>query len=91
MSKVRRDRLKERQEDALERQEARASRSNSEQIAHLDRILGKGKGAVKERARLAKQEAAPKKATKSKAKAKDTNPKVKQKAKDRRAADKKSK
>ena len=86
MSKARRDRLKERQEDALERHEARSARSNSEQIAHLDRILGKGKGAVKERARLAKQEAAPKKSTKEK---KPSKPKVKQKAKERRASEKK--
>lgn len=86
MSKLRRDRLKERQEDATERLAARASRSNSEQIAHLDRILGKGKGAVKERARLSALEAAPKKSIKEK---KPSKPKGKQKAKERRAAEKK--
>jgi len=37
---------------AAERQEARANRTPQEQIALLDRKLGKGKGAVKERKRL---------------------------------------
>ncbi len=86
MSKARRDRQDSRREDAIERQAARDSLSNSEQIARLDKILGKGKGAVKERARLSKQESAPKKPSKSK---KVNEPKAKQKAKDRRAAEKK--
>ena len=85
MSKARRDRQSSRREDAIERQTARDSLSNSEQIARLDKILGKGKGAVKERARLSKQDPTPKKSTKEKKAAK---PKVKQKAKDRRAAEK---
>ena len=85
MSKSRRDRQSSRREDAIERQAVRDSLSNSEQIARLDKILGKGKGAVKERARLSKQEAAPKKATKEK---KPSKPRVKQKAKERRAAEK---
>jgi hypothetical protein len=45
-----------RQEDAIERQEARDALSNEQQIAVLDRRLGKGEGAVKERARLAPDE-----------------------------------
>ena len=41
-----------RQDDAIERQEARDEMTNEQQIAVLDRRLGKGEGAVKERARL---------------------------------------
>lgn len=36
-------------------EEKRKKRSNAEQIAHLDAMFGKGKGAVKERKRLAAQ------------------------------------
>jgi hypothetical protein len=45
--------LKEiRQQEAQERAEVRASRSPEEQLAVLDKRLGKGKGAQRERARL---------------------------------------
>jgi chorismate mutase len=92
MSNTRRDRQLSRQEDAKERQEVRASRSNSEQITRLDSILGKGKGAVKERARLAKEVTVSKTSKKSKksdtTRETDAKPKAKQKAKERRAAEK---
>ena len=45
-----------RQEDAIERQTARDELSNEQQVAVLDRRLGKGEGAVKERAKLAKED-----------------------------------
>ena len=39
--------------DAEQRQSTRATRTDSEQLLHLDKLNGgKGKGAVKERARL---------------------------------------
>ena len=41
-----------RQESAKKCAEARAERTDRQQLAHLDTILGKNKGAVKERARL---------------------------------------
>lgn len=41
------------QDEADQRADDRANRSNQEQIALLDKRLGKGKGAVKERKRLA--------------------------------------
>ena len=44
----------ERREEAVIRQEERANRSPDQQIQHLDKILGKGQGATKERKRLAK-------------------------------------
>ena len=44
-----------RQEKAKELREARAKRTDKQQLAELDRILGKGKGAKKERARLKKR------------------------------------
>lgn len=44
-----------RAESAKKLAEARAARSPQQQLALLDQKLGKGKGAVKERARLAKQ------------------------------------
>jgi hypothetical protein len=47
-----RKRLGELRESAVERIEARATRSNSEQIKLLDTRLGKDCGAVKERKRL---------------------------------------
>ncbi len=50
-SRVRRALLKE---EADTRAEARASRSASQQIDVLDKRLGKGLGAKKERAKLAK-------------------------------------
>lgn len=43
-----------RRNDAMERAAARNERSAAAQIAELDRRLGKGKGAVRERARLMK-------------------------------------
>ena len=45
-------RRKEKQEKAKKLAEERAERTDKEQLDHLDSILGKGKGAVKERARL---------------------------------------
>ena len=44
----------ERREESLIRQEERNKRTSQQQLAHLDKVLGKGKGATKERARLAK-------------------------------------
>tara|TARA_Y100000590_G_scaffold143436_2_gene164807 strand:+ start:59582 stop:59821 length:240 start_codon:yes stop_codon:yes gene_type:complete len=41
-----------RQESAKKCAEARAKRSDKQQLAHLDKLLGKNKGAKKERARL---------------------------------------
>ena len=41
-----------RQESAKRCAEARAKRTDKEQLAELDRVLGKDKGANKERARL---------------------------------------
>lgn len=43
-----------RQAEAEVRQEERAKRTVTQQIAKLDALLGKGKGATKERKRLAK-------------------------------------
>jgi hypothetical protein len=42
----------QRQESAKRCEEARAERSDKQQLAHLDKLLGKNKGAKKERARL---------------------------------------
>ena len=44
-----------RKEEAIKRQEERAGRSNKQQLQRLDQTFGEGKGAVKERARLAKE------------------------------------
>jgi len=43
-----------RRESAKKCAEARAKRSDKQQLAHLDKLLGKNKGAQKERARLKK-------------------------------------
>lgn len=51
----RKDRLEERQEAAQAMQAQWQSLSPQEQLAALDRRLGKGKGAQKQRARLARQ------------------------------------
>ena len=40
--------------EAIARQEERDQRSNEEQLVRLDKMLGKDKGARKERARLSK-------------------------------------
>ena len=45
---------KKRRESAKNRSEARAKRSDKQQLAHLDKLLGKNKGVEKERARLKK-------------------------------------
>ena len=45
-------RREQRRQDAAERAEKRAELSASQQIAILDKRLGKGKGATKERKRL---------------------------------------
>ena len=44
-----------RQIEAADRAQARAKRSPQEQLARLDKLLGKNVGAKKERARLARQ------------------------------------
>ena len=41
--------------DSIERDEAAKNRTPEEQLARLDKMLGKGKGAKKERARLKKK------------------------------------
>ena len=46
--------LERRRNDAMERAAARNERSAAQQIAELDRRLGKGVGAKRERARLLK-------------------------------------
>ena len=43
-----------RQEGATQRQAARAKRTEEDQLKMLDKINGKGRGAVRERARLTK-------------------------------------
>jgi len=48
-------RQKEKERKRLMNQEARAKRSPDEQLARLDKLLGKDQGAKKERARLLKQ------------------------------------
>jgi hypothetical protein len=45
-------RRKQKQESGKRLAEERAGRNDREQLDHLDSILGKGKGAVKERAKL---------------------------------------
>lgn len=46
-------RKRARQESALERQAERATRTPQQQLRELDRVLGAGQGAKKERAKLA--------------------------------------
>jgi len=46
------DREKEKEEARLARQETRVERTDEQQLARLDKLLGKGVGAVSERARL---------------------------------------
>ena len=43
----------EKQTQAEERAKARAKRSHKDQVSHLDSLFGSGKGAAKERAKLA--------------------------------------
>ena len=45
-------RKREKRENARKLAEDRASRTDKEQLEHLDSINGRGKGAVKERAKL---------------------------------------
>lgn len=52
MGKLRTDRKRLRQEEAEERQAVRDKRSDKQQIARLNTLLGKNKGAEKERDRL---------------------------------------
>ena len=52
---LRADRAEERKQTAKELVEERAKRSTEDQLALLDHKLGKGLGAVKERARLVQQ------------------------------------
>ena len=47
-------RLEEKRQQAFARQEARNKLTPAQQLAKLDALLGKGKGAKKERARLEK-------------------------------------
>lgn len=54
-------RRERKQTEAKERDAAWAALSPKDRLAALDRRLGKGKGAVKQRARLAKQISASKK------------------------------
>lgn len=87
--------LESRMENVVRNQEARAERSPQQQLATLDKRLGVGTGAAKERARLAaeiKEAAKPKADPKEKPEVKkDAEPKPKLKAKERRSAEKKSK
>jgi len=72
---VRRD---ERRKRAEAQAEERAKRTPEQQIARLDQMFGKGKGAAKERARLAKQISDSKKsAKKTKGKSAETKKKTK--------------
>lgn len=47
--------VKQRREAAANRQEERNGRSSKEQLARLDAMFGKGQGAKRERAKLAKR------------------------------------
>jgi hypothetical protein len=96
MGNKRRDNQVYRQEEAKERAKVRAAKSNVEQIARLDNLLGKGVGAVKERAMLAKEEKIPDKPNKMPKKKKAAAesgalPAVKELAKERRARAKSNK
>ncbi len=48
-------RVESRQKEAAAREDARSKRTAKQQLNLLDKRLGKGVGAVKERARLAKE------------------------------------
>ncbi len=72
---------KDRQDSAEELAEERAKRTPAQQVKALDALLGKGKGAVRERARLKKTIAA---AKAEKAKAKEA--KEEKKARHRRSS-----
>lgn len=70
--------IKDRQDSAAALVEARSKRTDAQQLEHLDKLFGKGQGAVKERAKLkariaeAKKPAKPKQAAKKKAKVEET-------------------
>lgn len=51
-ARPRHQRREERREEALDRGDLHKARTPAQQLAVLDKRLGKGKGAVKERARL---------------------------------------
>ena len=61
-------RKEEKSEGLKARQSARAARSDKEQLARLDTLLGKGLGAKRERAKLQARIDSPKKAKKGKSK-----------------------
>lgn len=50
------NRIKTRRESAIERADARKTRSNAAQLTTLDERLGVGVGATRERAKLAQKE-----------------------------------
>jgi hypothetical protein len=49
---IARAKREQKKKEAEERQQARAARTPEQQIARLDKMFGKGKGAERERARL---------------------------------------
>lgn len=74
------DNKKFRVDDAKKNMDARAGRTNEQQLARLDTLFGKGLGAKKERARLLKAiEAAAAKAKAPEPKAKTPDPKANKK------------
>lgn len=86
--------LEGRMENVVRNQEARAERSPQQQLEVLDKRLGNGKGAAKERARLAveiEDAKKPKPELKENVEVtEDAEPKPKLKAKERRAIQKKA-